>query len=269
VIVAVFILTAYAANALIGEAQLLSSQVSYEQINSMIAAGEKVIKEYPELEVQLEKIMSYVASNLSAILENIGFSITGMILSAINLAITLAFSFIIAFYLLRDGKKLKETILELIPKSDTATIRDVIDSIDKNLESMFFGSLMSAVSVAVIVSVVLFLSGVSHYVLIGIFSGIAQFIPGLGPQIVLVLSAIVLAMFGNWVGAIICILLSIILVFGTGMIIGPFFMRHKTHPLVVIIAFISGILVFGPKGFVLGPIIFATLQGLIQGYGRL
>lgn len=101
----------------------------------------------------------------------------------------------------------------------------------------------------------LWLIGSRYALLLGILAGLLDLIPFLGPTALLLPWAGVLAMTGDMLGAakLLAVLVSAALVRQT---VEPRIIGQNTglHPLVALVAFYAGVRLFGPAGFIIGPI---------------
>lgn len=188
-----------------------------------------------------------------------------------NFFVTILMALIIAFYLLKDGDKLKTVLLDLFPGEYGSFVEDAFVRIDKDLEMMFVGSLFTALFVWAVTSIFFIYLGIPYAMLLGLLCGLLQLLPMVGPQIILALVAIALIFFGNLWGAIIVVILAVALFLFSDTLVRSIISRKTgtIHSLVVLISFIGGTLALGLKGVVLGPIIFAILDGVIVAYNRL
>ncbi|MCD4739697.1 AI-2E family transporter [archaeon] len=262
-----FVFTVYSFGSLLIEA---NSFVNNNQHEAVLAPINHYLQENPQAKEYLEVGMQSAITYLSSQLEDIGPVISNM-LGVLNFVVTIFMSLIIAFYLLKDGPNLKKAVFELVPPRYNRLIDLTFERIDKDLQTMFVGSLFTAIFVWIVTSLLLIILGVPYAMLLGMLSGFLQLVPMVGPQIVLIPLGLILIASGSIIQGIIVLILSGFFFFLSDLVVRSVLSKNtKTvHPLIVLIAFIGGVLAFGLKGVVLGPIIFASLDGLMKAHREL
>jgi predicted PurR-regulated permease PerM len=254
----------YAASVLVMEAQKLST-ISYEQIEA-IRFVQRVVEENPALQEWIQRTIDFVSTDVSTRFAEYGLSVYNFVVGLANFVVTVVLAFVIAFYLLKDSPKLKKALIHFFPEKSEGIIKTAMGEIDKNIEAMFVGSALTAVFTAMITSLVLLYLDVPYAVILGISAGILQFIPLIGAQILLVPLAVLLFLLGHYEAALGVVFLALFFILVWGTVIAPFIIERKAriHPVLVLVAFIGGAVSLGFKGFVIGPIIIASLKGLIE-----
>jgi predicted PurR-regulated permease PerM len=104
----------------------------------------------------------------------------------------------------------------------------------------------------------------------GIVMALLAVIPVLGAFIIWVPAALFLLVTGHEVQALILILWGAIVVGGIDNLLYPILVgkRMKIHTVLAFISLVGGVMLFGPSGLVLGPVIFAVTQQLLQIWHR-
>lgn len=154
------------------------------------------------------------------------------------------------FYFLKDWSRLMQTTADLVPPAWRAAFDSFMGECDSVLGEYLRGQMLVMLCLAVFYAVGLWLFGLELALPIGIFTGLAVFVPylGFGVGLVLALLAGLLQMAPSHA------LLMVAVVFGLGQLIESFFLtprlvgeRIGLHPLTVILA----LMVFGQlMGFV-------------------
>jgi predicted PurR-regulated permease PerM len=263
----------FSSTLIVNEAIKLNEKIDYDAINSW--TGE-FLAEHPEIQEYSTQALSLLEKQLSREMvsekstEFMGFVFYG-VMGLVNFIVTFLLSVIVAFYLLKDGAVLKERLFSLFPKREKEFVSTAFERIDKDLEAMFVGSLLTALVVWILTSLLLIALEVPYSMLIALGAGLLQLLPMVGPQLLLVPLAVILFFLGENTSAGVIIVFSLVLFFFSDVTVRSL-MSKKTktvHPLVVLVSFIGGVLALGVKGFVIGPIIFASLDGLIKAYSEL
>jgi predicted PurR-regulated permease PerM len=203
----------------------------------------------------------YLEQGLDWLLKNIGglFSnITKMILNF--------FIFLIAlYYLLKDGQRLKKTIVDLSPLAD-ADDEKIFNMLELAVNSVIKGNLTVAVIQGGLTAVGFAVFGVPNAVLWGTVTSIAALIPGFGTSLVII-PAILFLFFNNEVFHAVGLF-----VWGgvaVGLIdnyLGPKLVGRgiQMHPFIIFLSVMGGIGFFGPIGFLLGPLTMSLLFAFFE-----
>jgi predicted PurR-regulated permease PerM len=174
----------------------------------------------------------------------------------------------VLFYLLMDWPQLSARLHNLIPPRLRVPVNSFIDESDAMLGQYLRGQLLVMVILAAYYSVGLALFGFDLAVPVGVFTGLAVFIPYLGFGLGMVLALLAgLLQFASWYG-----LVAVAVVYGVGQVVESFFLtprlvgeRIGINPLTVIFA----LLAFGHlAGFVGVLIALPVCAVLVVAAGR-
>jgi len=212
-----------------------------------------------------EEVTRQLTSRLGGLASLIVDQVTRLISTLFLFFLSLVF----ALYLLKDGPRLRRSILGYIPYRYREPIAEFAAQIDVILGGFIRGQLIVAVFVGIGIGVGLFLLGVPHASILGIVAGIFNVIPYLGPVIAIIPAfffAVTASSFSPWV------FLWIILLFvGVNQLEGLFLAPHilgkqvRLHPAAVIFAVVVGGAVFGMLGLLLAiPVVAVAKAGFIQ-----
>lgn len=159
------------------------------------------------------------------------------------------------FFVIRDKEKIIESVKELLPFP--RIIREKIFQSTKDVTvSVIYGQVIIGLIEGAISSIGFFLFKVPNPILFSILITLAGILPAIGPTIVWIPLAIYLFATGNVVSGIGIIVFGLI----TGLvtnILSPLIVskRTKMNPLVILLAMVGGLLLFGILGLILGPLI--------------
>jgi len=213
----------------------------------------------PNLNVDFNQVAAAISGFVAG---NIGSVFTGTIDVVLKL-----FLFILAmFYFLKDGTQFKETYRAMSPlkkESDDKIAR----SIKVSINSIMLGSVTVAVLQGFITGLGLWIFGVPNPFFFGTLAGFLALIPALGAPIVWVPAAAYLYFTKD--GSFLWLYLVIWGVVAVGLIdniLGPKVINKgiKIHPLFILLSIIGGLAVFGPEGFILGPLVLSIFVAIIK-----
>lgn len=170
------------------------------------------------------------------------------------------------FFVLRDKEGLLSYIRSLMPFTKDVEEKLFKSSKDITL-SVVYGQIVTGAIQGLIVSVGLFLFGVSNALLLSLLAVAAGIMPIIGTTIVWLPVVIYLLIAGNNVPAFGVAVFGIIAT-GIDNFIRPALVSKRTrmHPLLILIGMIGGLFLFGVLGFILGPLIIAYVLIVIEIY---
>gem|GEM_PF-6689055 len=240
------------------------NKLSVDSWMSSVITASKYLSTFISNHPEVSPFISSLSNQLNTYISMASTKLFEFVFQLVNLIVTLVMALVIAFFLLKDGKMLRKFLEELLPRR----ISKQIDRIDANIEGIFVGSIFSAFTVGMITTVVFEIASIPYAFISGFIAALLQFIPMVGPQLFLIPATAYYLLLGDFPHAVILFLLAVFLFFVPDNVIKPILLSRTTdiHPLLVLLAFIGGVLVFGPKGFVIGPVLLAIFDGLIHAW---
>lgn len=271
--IVVLVPAGFVGSRLVLEAQQLYASISTQgagaTLGTVLDAAERAVSGIiPDAGARFEQIRAdidtYAAKALNWIVEHIGAAFS----SALTILLDIFVFFVALYYLLRDGSALTRKIVELSPLSD----RDdsvVLDRLGAAVNSVIKGQLAIALIQGTLTGVGLAIFGVPNAVLWGMVAAIAALIPSIGTALVLAPAVVYLALVGSTGSAIGLAIWGATAVGLIDNLLGPRLISTglQLHPLLVILAVLGGIIVFGPIGIFLGPLTMSLLLVLLSIYG--
>lgn len=158
----------------------------------------------------------------------------------------------LAFYLLKDLDRFKERFVASLPRPYRAEILTLLRGLDRVLAGFVRGQLLLALAVGLLAGLATKLLGLGYSLLLGIWAGVTEFIPYVGP----VLGAIPAVLAGLSVSPLLG--LQAALAFAIiqqleNAVLSPKIMGESVglHPLVVLVSVLAGGYLFGTGGLIL------------------
>jgi len=155
------------------------------------------------------------------------------------------------FYLLMDWSRMVGLVMDLVPKRARASVNSFTTEADSVLGQYLRGQFLVMIIMAVFYSLGMFLFGLDLALPIGLFTGLAMFVPYLGFGLGLILATLA----GLLQFASIKAVVMVAVVFGIGQVIESLFLtprlvgqRIGLHPLAVIFALLAFGQLFGFVG---------------------
>ena len=171
------------------------------------------------------------------------------------------------FYLFRDGHKIVSMLKDISPLGGDYSERmrrEVAELISVTLSSGFIVALVQGL----LGGVIFWGLGMPSPLFWGVVIGFLAFLPVVGPWLVWIPASGGVFLDGDSGRAIILAVLGFLLISGADNILRPMLIagRSQLNGLLVLVAVLGGIGVFGLIGFVVGPLVVATAVGMLRAY---
>lgn len=195
---------------------------------------------------------------------NIGSIFAGTV-SAI---LTIVISILGSFYLFRDGRRMVDWMISVSPLKDTED-RVIFNRVGQSVRSVATGTVLLAIIQGLVSGIGFSIFGIEQALLWGSVAALGALLPGVGTSAVMV-PAIAYLFFtgslGQGIGLTIWGLVALVVV---DNIIGPYLMGrgNNLHPFIVLVSVLGGVSLFGPIGFILGPVCITLFMVLLELYG--
>lgn len=232
-------------------------------VEQYISTAENAIKVYvPEFELNLTEQLRQSAEWFVL---NIGTIFAGTITTIFLIFISL----IGAFYFFRDGKELLGFITKISPLPDKED-QIIFSRLAKAMRAVTMGVVLVSIIQGVLAAVGFTIFGIERAVLWGAVAAILSIIPGVGTIVIMVPAIIYLFMTGSVVSAVGLMIWAIAIVILVDNILGPQLMSrgHSMHPFLILLSVLGGISMFGPIGFIVGPVIVTLFIVLLEIYDQ-
>jgi predicted PurR-regulated permease PerM len=207
----------------------------------------------------ITQFISYTASSVITLISSIP-------LLAAQLLI-LIFS---VFYFAKDGDKVVQYIKDVIPDNDKKFYLEIFNSADDVLKSIIVGNVIPAVILGILSGFLYFFLGYPYVILLAIISGVAMFIPIIGPWIVYGAIGIFSILIGNTFQGVMVIIFGWLIETSTDFYIRPRIsvQYSEVHPLVFLLGFIYGAITMGIPGLFIGPLIIGITYSAYKIYRK-
>lgn len=215
-----------------------------------------------------QSIVSAIKTGITQLISYIANLTIALVSSLPGLAAQLLILIFSIFYFARDGHKVIKYILDIIPSKDKEFYIKVFNSADDVLKSIIVGNLIPAVILGILSGIVYYLLGYPYAILLAIISGIAMFIPIIGPWIVYGVIGIFSILIGNTLQGVLVIIFGWIIETATDFYIRPrvAVQYSEIHPLVFLLGFIYGAVTLGIPGLFIGPLILGITYAAFRVY---
>jgi len=171
------------------------------------------------------------------------------------------------FYLFRDGHKTVQMLHDISPLDGAYNERmrgEVADLISVTILS---GFIVASVQ-GLLGGLVFWILGMPSPIFWGVVVSFLAFLPVVGPWLIWIPAAIGTFATGETGKAILLVVFGFLLISGVDNVLRPILIagRAQLNGLLVLVAVLGGVSVFGLLGIVLGPLVVATAVGMLRAY---
>lgn len=194
----------------------------------------------------------------------------GAIFAETASTVFLIFIAIIAvFYFFRDGEQCVRYLVSLSPLPDSED-EHILSRLARSVRSVVLGTLVVALIQGVLTAIGFTIFGIGQPALWGSVAAVGSLIPSVGTLVVFVPVIAFLILSGSYGAAIGLAIWGTLAVGMIDNLLGPYLMSRgvSLHPFLVLLTVLGGIAVFGPVGFVLGPVVLSLFAVLLELYSK-
>jgi predicted PurR-regulated permease PerM len=173
--------------------------------------------------------------------------------------------FFILYFLLRDREKFRAAVSELLPLPP-GRFEELAAIIHSSIVNNVYGMFTIGVTQGILTALGFWVTGLRAPLLWGVVAMIFSLVPMVGPILVWLPGAVVLAFSAAWGKGIVRVLWGIVLVSGADYLLRPKFARGSkdANAMVVLLSFFGGVKAFGVIGIFVGPVILTVITALLR-----
>lgn len=203
------------------------------------------------------------------------FGVAQIALEWVGLLIELIFVPLVAFYLLTDGKKVREQVMGFVPTRFRERLVYYATGMDGILRRYVIGQLILCAIAWIAVTVGMLLLGVKGALLLGIIAGVSRAIPVIGPVVggIPVMAAVFVTVKSNPEGLPMSAFWWVLAGFTLlhlfeSKVLMPKILGDKLgiHPVIVIISLLLGYELLGLLGMFIAPPVVAMIRFVLNEY---
>ena len=246
-----------------------------QNVPSYLEDADKVIddlvtKRLPDdFRPQLEQVLAQFSTQATAWASNISSKavnwVSALISGTSQVIVALIIMPFMLFYLLRDGKGLRDYITQFLPNKLREPVGKVLSDVNQQLANYVRGQITVAVIVAIMFIIFFKIIGLRYAVALGVTAGVLNLVPYLGSFLAMI-PALVLGLIAGPV-----MLLKVIIVFIVeqtieGRFVSPLVLGSQLniHPITILFVLLTSGSMFGIWGVLLGIPIYASAKVVIS-----
>ena len=246
--------------------QQIASQLAAQQTGDWEQWKSKILK-HPKLAPIVDRIEQHVniEQELKSTVDSVQKRLSSFARSAVEIAIQLAICLFTLFYFFRDRKRILTAARSYLPLS-APEFDDISARIGTMIQATIYGTVVVACVQGVLGGVMFWILGLPAPLLWGVAMTVAAIIPVLGAFVVWAPAALYLLAEGEIWKAIVLGVFGLIIISLADNLLYPILVGKelRIHTLLVFLAILGGIAVFGMSGIVLGPVALAVTLGLLD-----
>jgi putative permease len=166
-------------------------------------------------------------------------------------AVTIPF---MMFFFIKDGRDLKKRVVSMVPNRYFEFTLDLLYKMDVQLGNYLRGQFVDALTFGLLSIIALWILGVNYFVFLGVFAGLANLIPYVGPIAGMVPAAVVAVLGSGDLGSGVSVVIAfVILKMADDFVVQPLVVASSVemHPVLVLIAIMVGGGLYGILGMLL------------------
>ena len=188
----------------------------------------------------------------------------GAIANVFALIVDAAITFLLLFFLFRDGRSALRRIISALPMSEPRAA-ELLHRIGMTVNTSFYGGLAVAAAQGTLAGLAFYVLGLQSAVLWGFVTAVASLLPLVGSATVWVPMSLVLLLSGHWLKAL------LLFAWGAGVVglvdnvVRPLIVRAgaQMHMVFIFFALLGGLRAFGVLGLFVGPVILSVTVAAI------
>lgn len=230
-----------------------------DSLNNLEAIGQMYV---PGLEINLTEYLrqgaQWLASHLGAIFAGTASTIFMFFIAIIG-----------SFYFFRDGKDFTKRLVQISPLPDSQD-ELILRRLGVAVRSVATGTILVALIQGILTALGLTIFGFERAILLGAIAAFGALVPSIGTSIVFVPSIVYLLFTGDYLNAIGLAVWGTLAVGLIDNLLGPYLMSRGNviHPFLILLSVLGGVALFGPIGFVVGPVIVSFFIVLLELYNQ-
>ncbi len=235
-----------------------SAQFSYTEI---LTKTESIVRQFiPNFSLDVtgyvEQIAQFIATHLVSIFAGTASTVFMFFVALIA-----------SFFFFRDGRTFTSYLVKLSPLGDGQD-ELILSRLARSVRGVATGTLLVSLIQGILTGIGLALVGFDRAILWGCVAALGALIPGIGTAIVFVPAVVYLIFTGSFWLALAVAVWGMLAVGFIDNLLGPYFMSrgNQLHPFLILLSVLGGIVVFGPIGFILGPVIMSLFTVLLELY---
>ncbi len=247
----------------LSEDRIIPTIMSIQLVTDYFTDSEFFWVQLPNMYLEIVKSYGDVLNvdSLYGILSNTTSFVLGGLKIPLSMFVNICFSFMLLFFLYKDGHKIEDFMMKQLPFSESIE-KEIGQKISEAVKAVLKGNILISFLQGLFAGLLLFFVGIPNPILYGSIASFFSLIPIIGTMVVWLPAGLYIAFFEeNLILAIIYMVLSFSAYLVLENLIKPGLLdkKLKVHPFLLFLSLLGGIQEFGIIGLVVGPIAVTIL----------
>jgi len=230
-------------------------------VERYVNSFESVVRTYiPDFELN---VTGSIRESAAWFTSNLGNIFAG----TLSTLLVFVIAFIGSFYFFRDGKEFLKLAIKAspLPEHEDSII---FTRLTQAIRGVVTGTVLIALIQGTLAAIGFTIFGVPQAVLWGSLAAVGALIPGIGTMVITIPAVIYLFLTGSPLAGVGLLVWGATVVGTIDNFLGPYLMSRGSnlHPFITLIAALGGVALFGPIGFIIGPVIMVLFMVLLEIY---
>ncbi|MBC1546559.1 AI-2E family transporter [Listeria sp. FSL L7-0233] len=217
-----------------------------------------------KLNTNMSDIMKTVSTKGTSVINSAISSIGSIVGTVTEVVLAIVTTPLVLFYLLKDGKKLPDFLLKMLPVNGRAHTRQVLGEANHQISSYIRGQIIVSLCIGILLFIGYLIIGLPYALTLAIIAACTSIVPYLGPAIAITPAIIIAIVTSPW------LLIKLIIVWCVvqlleGKFISPQVMGKtlKVHPITILFVILVAGNLFGILGVIFAVPGYAVLKVIV------
>ncbi|EDO1139362.1 AI-2E family transporter [Listeria innocua] len=217
-----------------------------------------------KLSTNMSDIMKTLSTKGTSVINSAITSIGSIVGTVTEVVLAIVTTPLVLFYLLKDGKKLPDFLLKMLPVNGRAHTRQVLGEANHQISSYIRGQIIVSLCIGILLFIGYLIIGLPYALTLAIIAACTSIVPYLGPAIAITPAIIIAIVTSPW------LLIKLIIVWCVvqlleGKFISPQVMGKtlKVHPITILFVILVAGNLFGILGVIFAVPVYAVLKVVV------
>ncbi|EAC2479478.1 AI-2E family transporter [Listeria monocytogenes] len=217
-----------------------------------------------KLNTNMSDIMKTLSTKGTSVINSAISSIGSIVGTVTEVVLAIVTTPLVLFYLLKDGKKLPDFLLKMLPVNGRAHTRQVLGEANHQISSYIRGQIIVSLCIGILLFIGYLIIGLPYALTLAIIAACTSIVPYLGPAIAITPAIIIAIVTSPW------LLIKLIIVWCVvqlleGKFISPQVMGKtlKVHPITILFVILVAGNLFGVLGVIFAVPVYAVLKVIV------
>ncbi|EHC6341477.1 AI-2E family transporter [Listeria monocytogenes serotype 1/2a] len=217
-----------------------------------------------KLNTNMSDIMKTLSTKGTSVINSAISSIGSIVGTVTEVVLAIVTTPLVLFYLLKDGKKLPDFLLKMLPVNGRAHTRQVLGEANHQISSYIRGQIIVSLCIGILLFIGYLIIGLPYALTLAIIAACTSIVPYLGPAIAITPAIIIAIVTSPW------LLIKLIIVWCVvqlleGKFISPQVMGKtlKVHPITILFVILVAGKLFGVLGVIFAVPGYAVLKVIV------